>query len=294
MRRTRGAPAWAALLTVAALALATGCGSLPYGIDGNLTDDWAPPPSPAPFRPAATGCFDELRPTAPLASYAPFDCAQRHVAEAYFVGDLGEAAADADGAPRAAAAECSRRADPFAGGEWRTGRLRLQPVLPDAAARRAGARWFRCDIAEIDLGTGRTISRTGSLKGALAGAAPLALRCFDPTVRGGRVSAMRAVPCERGHHAEFAGLWTAPDVPFDRLDDGDRTADGCRSVIAGYTGVPDDGDLPYRFGYLAFAPTRAEWALGVRAVQCFLWLQDQAMTGSYRGAGSGKLPINYD
>ncbi len=169
----------------------------------------------------------------------------------------------------------------------------MQPVLPGPAAGRAGARWFRCDLAEIDLGTGGVVNRTGSLRGALAGAAPLALRCFQPSVRGDRVNAMKPVSCDRRHAAEFAGLWTAPDVPLDRLDDGDRTAAGCRSVIADFAALPDDGDLRYRVGYLAFAPTREEWDLGVRAVRCFLWLQGEAMTGSYRGAGPGRLPINY-
>ena len=70
-------------------------------------------------------------------------------------------------------------------------------------------------------------------------------------------------------------------------------ATGCRSVIADFTGVPDDDNVRFRAGWLGFAPTPAEWDLGVRTVQCFLWLQDRPMTGSYRGAGPGKLPINY-
>ena len=99
-------------------------------------------PQPQSFRPADTGCFDDLQPAAPLASYAPFDCRERHVAEAFFVGDLtGDAAApDAATTPGAGASpahvaagqECARRATPFLGAEWRTGQLRLQPVLPGA------------------------------------------------------------------------------------------------------------------------------------------------------------------
>jgi hypothetical protein len=104
---------------------------------------------------------------------------------------------------------------------------------------------------------------------------------------------MAPVDCARRHYAEFAGLWTAPDVGFAKLTADDTMAAGCRSAIADYTGVPDDGDLRFRVGWLGFAPTRPEWELGVRSVQCFLWLENQAMTGSYRNAGTAKLPINY-
>jgi Septum formation len=289
-----------ALLMVAVIA---GCGSRPYGIDGNLTDDWPLPPRPESFRPAATGCFDDLRPDAPLAGYAPFDCRERHVAEAYFVGDLTGAAAEPDAyrppggraapAQIAAATECGRRATPFLGAEWRTGEVRLQPVLPAAAAWAAGARWFRCDAAQVDVGTDRVVSRTGSLRDSLSGSAPLALRCFNPEVRGEQVRGMTAVDCGRRHYAEFAGLWTAPDMEFGKLTGNDTMAAGCRSAIAAYAALPDDGDLRYRVGWLGFAPTRAEWDLGVRSVQCFLWLESKPMTGTYRNAGPAKLPINY-
>jgi hypothetical protein len=294
---------WAGPVAAVALGLVAGCGSLPYGIDGNLTDEWRPPATPQSFRPADTGCFDDLQTAAPLASYAPFDCAERHVAEAFFVGDLTGAAAEPDAATApsdgaspaqvAANRECARRATSFLGAEWRTGRLRLQPVLPGPAGWAAGARWFRCDLAEVDVGTDRVVSRSGSLRGALQGAAPLALTCFNPTVDEERVRAMKAVPCAGRHYAEFAGLWTAPDVDFADLGAKDAMAAGCRSAIAAWTGVPDDGDLKFRVGWLGFAPTRTEWDLGVRSVQCFLWLESKAMTGSYRGAGTGKLPINY-
>ena len=43
MRRSLGT-ATAALLCALALGATASCSSLPYGIDGNLTDDWLPPP----------------------------------------------------------------------------------------------------------------------------------------------------------------------------------------------------------------------------------------------------------
>lgn len=289
---------WAALLCAVALGVTAACGSPPYGIDGDLTDEWVPPPEPLAFRPADSGCFDDVRPTVALADYAPFDCAKRHVAETFFVGELtgkaaGKNAAETGAAGSAAAAECGRRAVPFLGAEHRTGQLRVQPVLPGAAGWQAGARWFRCDAVQADLGTGEAVSRSGSLRDALKGAAPLALRCFQPTVRGAKVGDMTAVACAKSHDAEFAGLWTAPDIAFRDLGGDDRMANGCRSVIADWAKVPDNGDVRYRYGYLGFAPTRPDWEDGVRSVQCFLWVEGRKMTGSYRNAGPGKLPINY-
>jgi len=124
------------------------------------------------------------------------------------------------------------------------------------------------------------------------GGGPLALRCFQPTVKGANVGTMKAVDCAKSHDAEFAGLWTAPDMKFEDLG-GTRMAQGCRSVIADWAKVPDNGDVLYRYGYLGFAPTRPEWDNGVRSVQCFLWIDGRKMTGAYRNAGPGKLPINY-
>lgn len=288
----------AALLCAVALGVTAACGSLPYGIDGNLTDEWVPPEEPQPFRPVDTGCYDEVQPTVALVDYAPFDCAQRHVAESFFVGDLTGRAAEKDAnrtgaAASAATAECGRRAVLFFGAEHRTGRLRVQPVLPGTAGWQSGARWFRCDAIETDLSTDATVSRTGSLRDALKGAAPLALRCFQPTVRGAAVGQMKPVDCAKIHDAEFAGLWTAPDIEFADLGGDPRMAKGCRSVIADWAKIPDNDDVQYRYGYLAFAPTRPEWDNGVRTVQCFLWIDGRKMKGSYRNAGTGKLPINY-
>lgn len=282
-------------LVAAALLLLSGCGgSLPYGIDGNLGDDWREPPAPQSFKPAAHGCFDKMEADAPLAEYAPFECAERHVAETFFVGDLPDGTgADRDKALTTAGTECSKRADVFAGGEWRTAALRLQPVLPGKAGWAAGARWYRCDLGQVEPGTDKVVSRAGTLKGALNGAAPLRLRCFDPSVKDTNVSAMKPMPCDGPHHAEFTGLWDAPNVALDKLDGDKRMATGCRSSIADYTGVPDDNNLQYRAGWLAFAPSRGEWAAGIRSVQCFLWLADDPMGESFKDAGTGKLPIHY-
>jgi hypothetical protein len=276
--------------------LLAGCASLPEGVDGDLIDGWALPPPAVQWRPLDGRCFDEQPDTVGPTTYAPFDCAQEHVAETYWVGDLtGPAAAPSSTRDRAlpvAYLECSRRANDFAGGPWRASRLAITAVLPDRPGWSGGARWFRCDINELDT-EGKLFARSGSLSHALAGASDLRLGCFNPTVSGPHVRTMAAVDCTRPHHAEFAGLWNAPPIAITKLDTTPAFARGCLSVIARYTGVPADGMVKYRTGWLGFPGTEAAWDAGDRSVQCFLWLDDETLVGSYRNAGPGKLKVHY-
>jgi len=279
-----------------AVLLTAGCSAAPpAGTDGDLTDDWAVPASPAPFRPAAGRCHETLTATAPLAGYRPVDCAELHVAETYHVGT----AADADVVPaagtagaRAAFQECSRRAADFLGGPWRSARVAVQVVWPSRAAWAGGARWFRCDVTTADLDGRSRAGRTGSLAGELAGASPLRLGCFNPSVTGETVTTMRPVPCDKAHRAEFAGLWRAPETTYAAL--GSRiahSAAGCRSVIARFAGLPDDSDMQYRTGWISYNPTRTEWLAGERRVRCFVYFAKRTFTRSLKGAGPTVLPV---
>jgi hypothetical protein len=289
--RTRGPAVLLAVL------LAAGCsGAPPDGADGDLTDDWGVPAAPVPFRPAAGRCHETLAATAPLAEYRPVDCAELHVAETYHVG----AAADADVVPAAGSAEaratfqeCSERAAAFLGGPWRSARVAVQVVWPSKAAWSGGARWFRCDVTTADLDGQSRSSRTGSLAGELAGASPLKLGCFDPTVDGETVTTMRPVPCDKAHRAEFAGLWRAPEITYAALESGiERSAAGCRRVIAKFARLPDDADMQYRTGWISYPPTRTEWLAGERRVRCFLYFAERRFTRSLQGAGTTVLPVD--
>jgi hypothetical protein len=290
---------WPALVAIFALA---GC-SAPAHTDGDLTNGWALPPAPAQFRPEAGKCFDDATDTVAKEDYAPLDCAERHLSESYYVGELTGAAAEADaadpveGSPAqlAAGLQCAGRASAYAGGDIRAAQLTIRPVLPTEKAWAGGARWFRCDMIQIVVGGDSAVSREGTLKGLLPtpAGARLKLACFNPVVSAVRVESMKPVPCAGRHHAEYVGRWAPAHPTQALLNDDAAAARGCRSVIAGYAGVPDDGNLKYRTGWIGFSPTSQDWNAGIRDVRCFLWLDDITITGSYRHAGPGKLKINY-
>jgi hypothetical protein len=290
---------WLALVAVVALA---GC-SAPGAGDGNLVNGWKLPPKPVQFRPDAGKCFDDVVTTAGIKDYAPLACTERHVTESYYVGDLTGAAAAADAADPvdgsaaqlAAGLECTKRASAYAGGDFRGAQLTVRPVLPTEQAWEGGARWFRCDLLQIQLGGDSAVSREGTLKGLLptsAGAA-LKLTCFNPSVGTSRIDSMTPTSCSGKHHAEYAGQWAPRNPTLELLSDDAQDAKGCNGVIAAFAGVPNDGNLRYRTGWIGFSPTADDWNAGIRDVRCFLWLDDLTVTGSYRKAGPKKLKINY-
>ena len=283
--------------TAATLAL-VGCGR-PAGTDGDLVDDWAPMAAPTIFTPEADTCHAQPQEVGYLRAYAPVDCEQPHRAETLHVGEL----TDVDGAKppasgsagaRAAFSECDRAARTALGGDWRTGRIALTVIFPSPPAWTGGARWFRCDAHEMrGLDAPVPERRTGSLSGALAGSSKLRYGCFNAVMKGDEVTEMVAVKCSAGHRAEFVGIWQAPKTSYSEfLKNAEQTHRACRSVIAKFAKIPDDGNLRYRVGTIFYQPSQDEWRSGNRGVQCFLWNSDRALTRSVKGAGTGLLPIN--
>jgi hypothetical protein len=286
----------AALAVAAALA---GCGNA--GIDGDLTDDWGALPPPGPFIPAAGVCqVADFTPVLTLDAYAPVDCADTHRVETVHVGVFragrgGPPAADS-AELRSAFADCDTKASAHVGDDWRAGRLRLSVAVPSPAGWASGARWYRCDLTEVDTAEvgARTVARTGSLRDALkAPTAPLRLGCQrtrSATVRQRQV--LVPVACDARHDAEFVGVWKAPERPYPtREADWVPLYEGCRSVLARYVGVPDDDELRFRAGVVVRPPGAGRWRVGDRGVRCYLWLSDRTVTGSLRGAGPTGLPV---
>jgi hypothetical protein len=283
---------WAATLTCASvLALAAGCTSGPAGIDGDLTDDWPALPAAQLFRPAEHTCYDKLSPTASPSDYAPIPCTGSHVAEAVAVGNLGDDLLERD-APARAFQKCGKQADAFLGADWRTGWLILQPVLPTEAGWKGGARWYRCDLAQTSPVDGAVVDRTTSLKDGLRAGSALRMACADPKIEGEQVTEMHPVTCSSSHTAEFAGLFQTTAGSSNDLST-DAVEKGCDATIAKFAGIPDDKTVTARVGWLGFPPDDTSWKSGDRSVRCFLWLNGEKMTGSYRHAGTTKLKIHY-
>ncbi|MET8234554.1 septum formation family protein [Micromonospora sp. NPDC005298] len=281
-----------------ALALA-GCGA-PAGVDRNLTDDWPAPVAAQQFVPAADVCHHSSQQVGFLTGYNPMACAESHRVETMFVGTLTGKGAERGTPPtpgsegmRAAQAGCDKEVSRAVGADWRSGRLGLTVVLPSAAAWTGGARWYRCDVTEIASIDDTAVDlRTGSLRGSLTGAAPLAYRCFNPKLVKDDIDEMVAVPCTTKHHAEFVGIWQAPDISYAEFTrTTKRTHRACQTMTAKFAKVPDNSQLDFRAGTIYYQPYEQEWKNGNRGVQCFLWISDRDLTRSLRNAGTKGLPV---
>lgn len=284
--------------TVVTLALG-GCVTPPAGTDGDLVDDWAPISAATVFTPEASTCHSFVARVGYLDGYAPVPCDQAHKVETLHVGTLTGAAAKGVEPPaagsagmRAAHTTCHREATRALGADWRTGRIGLSVVLPSPAAWTGGARWFRCDAAEIrSMDDPSVVSRDTGLAGALKGTSPLRHTCFNPTIEDDRVTEMAPVACTRRHHAEFVGVWVAPDTSFAAFQKNQRRVrDGCGGLIAAYAKVPRS-EVRYRTGTIWYHPQESEWRNGNRGVQCFLWISHRNLTRSMKGAGRAGLPM---
>jgi hypothetical protein len=288
---------------MAALLLA-GCGGddLPEGVDGEVGDDWGAFSEAVQFVPEPQVCHEAgYQPTTPAAEYQPVACDQPHVVETVHVGTFTGEAAELDAPPapdsgehRAAYAECEDQADEYLGAGFRQGRLWLGVALPAAAGWEGGARWFRCELMEVESVYGDAVERDSSLAGALEEGSGLQLGCYQVTVDDGVVSQLTPASCDETHQAEFVGVWRADGGGYPDPSDGEaeeRVYDGCRERVAGYVDVPADEDLIYRTGTIADWMSEQDWAAGDRAFRCYLWLPDAELTSSLAGAGVDALPV---
>lgn len=289
-------------VTIGAVALAgSACGGLPDGTDGDLTGGWAAMSEPAPFVPDAQACHEEgHRRVSGFAQYQPVACDQPHLVETFHVGTFTDDAAERDNPPdpespeaRSAYQECEDHAEEYLGADFRYGPLWLALTFPPEAGWEGGARWFRCELTELDE-AGDPVMRQGSLAGALeAQDLPLRHTCSRVEVGDdGTVTDQTPVSCDEEHGAEFVGVWHAPDGAYpDPEEDVEAVYDGCRSRIAEYTDVPDDGDVRYRIGTIVDWMSEEDWNAGDRGFRCRLWVDGGEQTGSLHDAGTDELPV---
>jgi hypothetical protein len=294
----------AAATTGLAGLLLAGC-AVPEGIDGDLVGGWAAMPGPVAFVPEVGTChLGDYQPTGALADYDPVDCTRPHVTETVHVGAFTGEAGERDAPPEAgsstwrrAYAECDEAATEYLGADFRHGRLWLGVTVPSPEAWTGGSRWFRCEVVEFEdvILFGRI--RRDSLAGALAEDSSLRLGCFDVTTAEDdeeQIERMAPIGCDEPHHAEFVGVWRAPDGPYlagDNAQAANQVHQGCREQVAEYVDVPVDGDLPFRTGTIADWMDEVDWTNGDRGFRCYLWLSGEEITGSLKGAGTSGLPV---
>jgi hypothetical protein len=292
---------------MAALCLMTlaGCG-MPGGVDGDLTNGWTAMAPASGFEPAAGTCHSaNFNTVGARSAYEEIDCHLRHRTETVYVGAYDSPAADADEPPpegsagaKAAYRVCDQKTTTYLGGVWRTARIWIGVTHPTTAAWSGGARWFRCEALELSSveDDGGLVQRVGTLRNVLAGgSSELLLSCYAVAMdSAGAIQSMPAVACSAKHNAEFAGIWFAKDLSYPKDDSGWKAFhDGCRTVVAGYAGVPDDKDLQYRTGVISLPGNADVWQLGDRGVRCYLWLDGAELTATLQGKGPNSLPIQY-
>jgi hypothetical protein len=294
---------WAVAAVLAGVLGLVGCSEPPAGGDGTLGVDWAVLPTPSVPTPADGGCTaatgDQTAGwTLAFLPGTEVGCAEPHLTETFHV-DVFPSDVDTDpnsvpavgGARfRHAYATCLAQATAFLGGDPKGSRLAVLPVMPSERQWAGKARWFRCELMEI-VGLDRTIvARSGSLRGALAGAGPLTTSCADVTLNEDQTAVLAATftPCTGEHDVELTGAVTLPDGDYpEQARLAELITEGCRELGAAYVGVSADELL--RAGSSAFefaAPITAEmWSAGERSAWCFYGSLSQRRSGSVRDLG---------
>ena len=294
----RAVAASIALSVVFALA---GCGGRPAGTDGDLTNGWPAMPQARVSVPVVGACYPGQY-TAPgrivrvwSTDVNTVDCATSHYSETAFVGTFSGADAqrsavpDADGpAMPAVYDQCGKGVAGYLGGDPHSAMVRIEVELPTNAAWRGGARWFRCDLVHLSDPFGSNWVSHDSLKGDLTGARVSAYACVDTTEDSGhQIQTTRVAQCASPHAAEFAGTFTAANVPFpaDKAARDKMLENGCTPVVAAFLGYQSVSQWRNQaVGWWALGWDEDAWKLGNRTTQCFAY----AYTKSGKFVGSVK------
>lgn len=227
-------------------------------------------------------------------------CTEPHVLETYHVGRFPAEVATRQSVPppdgpeaRAAFADCEAEAKDYLGGDWFTGRVYIVYTQVTSSEWDAGARHYRCDLAEVaNVYAQKMVPRTGSLRDGLRNARPLASACYElvgeATLSDTKYEFDDMVPadCAGPHDTEFAGVFTAPGPTPPAGTDAQNKAgwEGCDKVVAAYLGGTPDG-MRVTTVYWGYEP--ADWDRGDRRVRCYAAKPTKAkLKGSVKGIGN--------
>jgi hypothetical protein len=295
----------AALVPVLALAVLAGCGT-PKGTDKDIVDDWpmlaaAKVPSP-PVGNCYTTTVDYFEPdTTTLFSFKPAEsCTTAHASETFYVGELTGSAASGSTPPKGTAlkdgwAKCASEAEKFLGGDFHDGRLALVVLVPSSSQWGSGARYLRCDLAEVVSDGGKPVNRTSSLKNGLTGDKPVGLSCamevYDTD--GTTWLDYTVTPCTSTHNIEYVGTYTASDRPFPKTADERKAAieAGCDALGAKFLNLSSAQLAAHKqVGVGYWTVGEENWNRGDRSSRCYAMLFDKKTTSrSLRGIGTASF-----
>ncbi|BCJ74514.1 hypothetical protein CS0771_40580 [Catellatospora sp. IY07-71] len=279
----------AALLTNLALA---GCApGLPSQADGKLVDDWAKMAAVTGWEPKVGECLGGAPTEVAMRSAPIVDCAETHYGEVVHVGTVKTDKYPGPAQKAAALAECDAKAKVYLGRPWGEARLELRVAFPRTGTWESGARWFRCEVAQIKTADDDSsfTTRTGSLKGAIPAA--LLAGCVFVHKTGDDISQMEDVPCSKAHHAEYVGVFrdtaTSPYPTSDRQ--WNRIHRECDKLTAKFVGVSVNQTLYY--GGIASVRDKDTWASGDHAVRCAISFGKKTVKKSVRGSKGKGIPL---
>ncbi|TDC01204.1 hypothetical protein E1091_03325 [Micromonospora fluostatini] len=269
----------------------TSCGT-PESTAGAPTESASPTGAAEPFVPEAGVCHPEVETVGYRALYTVVDCAKVHRTETVHVGTFTGQHADRLAPPppgsdpmRAAFDDCDTRTAAFVGADWRNGLMTIQVVVPEPRDWTAGSRWYRCDVFTLPALDGvagyapadLAVERAGTLRGALTKPSPLAHGCFYED----KYKTLEPIPCTKRHRFEYVGVWTAPDGPYEQVnDDPDAIHDECGTVVADYVAKAPEATFPREIGTAYRFPSPQAWERGDRGIRCFYWSPERNRTRS--------------
>ena len=287
----------AASIALSAIFALAGCAGRPPGTDGDVTNGWPAMPQAKITVPVVGLCYVTHYVGTGSGDVGVAPCAtETHYVETAFVGaftgaDAQRSEPPAYGSPALPGIypQCQKGADDYLGGDWHTAYVEVGIVVPDKEAWRGGARWFRCDLTRFSNLEEVAVVDHGVLKGDLAGPRTAAIGCVTTIVdkSTNNVISSTAVDCATPHAAEFAGTFTAANVPFpaDKAGRDKMLKDGCTPVVAGFLGYQSVSQWGNQsVGWWAVGWDEDRWNLGDRTTQCFAY----AYTKSGKFVGSVK------
>lgn len=232
---------------------------------------------------------------------APVACTAPHTAEVAAVAQvdrgLVQAARTAKGQESkvdtvamtiSARAGCTTAVAGYLGGSFRSSQLTVHPDF--IAPAQDG--FYACVVAQVaDPGGDRAVTRTSSLRGALADRTTSGRLAIDCVTGAGQTAALTFVSCGQSHIAEFVGLYTVTPAgaPFDGKKVKLAVTAGCKSLIESYLGLKAGQTRPdLQISYVG--PDSATlWSGSDQTFACYA-VGSPGWAGTIKGLGTRPLP----